>query len=111
MTEGGVRIDKWLWFARFCKSRAQAQGLIAAGLVMRNDVQLQKAAVEVHKGDVIAVVLGPMRRTVTVLALGDRRGPAAEARALYDEPVPPIRLGEEDLSVSPRPRGHWGPMT
>jgi ribosome-associated heat shock protein Hsp15 len=94
-----IRIDKWLWFARFCKSRAQAQELIARDQVLLNKAPVEKPAVTVRVGDTIAIVLGPVRRTVTVRGLGERRGPAAEARALYDEPAPPERLSREDAAL------------
>ena len=94
-----VRLDKWLWFARFAKSRAQAQELIARGQVHRNGARVEKAATEIEPGDVLAIVLGPIRRTVTVAAIGERRGPASEAQALYAEPEPPVRLPPEEATL------------
>ena len=94
-----IRLDKWLWFARFAKSRAQAQELIARGQVRRNGALVEKSSTEVEPGDVLAVVLGPVRRTVTVAAIGERRGPAPEAQALYMEPKPPVRLSPEDATL------------
>lgn len=94
-----IRLDKWLWFARFTKSRAQAQELIARGQVRRNDMLVEKSSTEVEPGDILAVVLGPVRRTVTVAAIGERRGPASEAQALYKEPEPPFRLSPEDATL------------
>jgi ribosome-associated heat shock protein Hsp15 len=105
VSESKIRLDKWLWFARFAKSRAQAQELIARGQVHRNGTRVEKPAMEVQPGDVVALVLGPVRRTVTVVAIGERRGPATEAQTLYSEPDPPFRLSPEE-AVLPLHRRH-----
>jgi ribosome-associated heat shock protein Hsp15 len=94
-----LRLDKWLWYARFVKSRALAQKLIEHGQVSVNAVQASKVSALVHSGDTVAVVLGPIRRTVIVRATGERRGPPAEARALYDEPAAPERLSWEEAGA------------
>lgn len=86
------RLDKWLWFARFCKTRSQAQGLIERGLVAIGGRAATKTSAAVRIGDEIRIVVGPLARTVIVRDLGGRRGPAAEARALYTEPGPAERL-------------------
>ncbi len=99
MSAPRIRLDKWLWFARFAKSRAQAQELIARAQVHRNGALVEKPAAEIEPGDILAIVLGPVRRTVTVTAVGERRGPASEARALYTEPEPPFRLPPEDATL------------
>jgi ribosome-associated heat shock protein Hsp15 len=78
-----LRIDKWLWFARFFKSRALAQSVIASGEVVLNGQPVTKAAQGVKVGDDVAFPTGPRRRRVVVVALGDRRGPAPEAQELY----------------------------
>lgn len=97
----GARLDKWLWHARFAKTRAQGQRLIAGGQVGLNGAVARKAGVRVHPGDTISVILGPVRRTVIVRRTGERRGPAAEARALYDEPNVPARLSWDEASIPP----------
>ena len=79
------RLDQWLWFARFVKSRSLAARLCAAGAVAVNGIAVTKANHLIRAGDTIAVPQGAFRRTVRVLALGARRGPAAEARGLYEE--------------------------
>ncbi len=99
MSAAKIRLDKWLWFARFAKSRAQAQELIARAQVHRNGVLVEKAAAEIEPGDVLDIVLGPVRRTVTVAAVGERRGPASEAQTLYAEPEPPFRLPPEEAML------------
>lgn len=99
MSGDALRLDKWLWYARFAKSRALTQKLIERGQVKVNGTAAQKPSVPVHPGDTVAIVLGPVRRTVVVRATGERRGPAAEARALYDEPSPPERLSWEEAGL------------
>jgi ribosome-associated heat shock protein Hsp15 len=86
------RLDQWLWFARFVKSRSLAARLCAAGSVAVNGLAVKKANHAVQVGDAIELPQGPFRRTVRVLALGMRRGPTAEARLLYEEPAAPVRL-------------------
>lgn len=88
----GLRIDKWLWFARFCKSRSLAQTLCAEGRVSVDGEKIEKPNRLIRIGNTVVVTLGPIRRTVIVQALGTRRGPAPEAVQLYEEPRPPERL-------------------
>lgn len=87
----GLRIDKWLWFARFFKTRSLAASVVAAGEVTVNGMVVAKVSAVLRVGDELVFATGKRRRRVTVLALGDRRGPAPEAQALYreDEPPPP----------------------
>ena len=79
-----VRLDKWLWAARFFKTRALAAEAIAGGKVEVNGDDVKRAR-PVRAGDRIRVRLGPYEHHVTVLALSGRRGPAAEAALLYEE--------------------------
>ena len=79
-----MRLDKWLWAARFFKTRSLAQQAIAAGRVQLNRDRT-KPAHEVKPGDMVVVRVGDWRWEVRVKALTERRGPAAEARKLYDE--------------------------
>ena len=88
------RLDQWLWFARFVKSRSLAARLCAAGAVAVNQAAVRKANHQIRAGDTIVVPQGAFRRTVRVLALGARRGPAAEARTLYEETAAPRRLAD-----------------
>ena len=80
-----LRLDKWLWFARFCKSRALAQRLIERGQVMLNGAVVEKTSSGVRSGDRLEVVIGATRRRLVVKDVTDHRGPAPEARALYEE--------------------------
>jgi ribosome-associated heat shock protein Hsp15 len=84
MAEEGVRLDRWLWAARFFKTRAVAQQSIVGGHVHLNG-QRAKAAREVRPGDRLEITRGEERFEVQVLALATRRGPAATARGLYEE--------------------------
>ncbi|MDP2116956.1 MAG: RNA-binding S4 domain-containing protein [Brevundimonas sp.] len=87
MTGTGCRIDVWLWRARFAKTRSLAGAMVERGAVRltHNGVQtrLDKAARTVHVGDTLVFALGGRLVDLTVEALGERRGPAEEARALY----------------------------
>ena len=88
------RIDQWLWFARLAKTRSSAARLCAAGAVTVNGTLLRKSNQPVRLGDAIAVPQGNYRRSVRILALGSRRGPASEAQLLYQEIAAPVRLAE-----------------
>lgn len=79
-----MRLDKWLWAARFYKTRSLAQQAIAAGRVKLREVRV-KPAHEVKPGDAIAVRVGELEWHIEVKALSDKRGPAEQARKLYDE--------------------------
>ncbi|HEX9435092.1 MAG TPA: RNA-binding S4 domain-containing protein [Burkholderiales bacterium] len=78
------RLDKWLWAARFFKTRSLAQQAVAGGRVQLNG-ERTKPAHEVKAGDMVVVRVGDWRWEVKVIALSDKRGPAEEARKLYDE--------------------------
>lgn len=79
-----MRLDKWLWAARFFKTRSLAQQAIAAGRVKLNESRT-KAAHELKSGDALAIRIGDFEWQVTVKALSDKRGPAEQARKLYEE--------------------------
>jgi ribosome-associated heat shock protein Hsp15 len=79
-----LRIDKWLWHARFCKTRAIAQDKASAGRIRINGHRIEKASASVRIGDVMTLPTGGKVIALRVLALGERRGPALEARMLYE---------------------------
>ena len=81
--EATLRLDKWLWHARFFKSRSLAAAFCAEGRLRLNRRHIGRASAPVRVGDVLTFPLGNAIRVVRVLALGKRRGPPAEARALY----------------------------
>lgn len=78
-----LRLDKWLWQARFCKSRAVAAALIAEGHIRVNGTPVSRPGRDISAGDVLTLPLGNRIRVVKILALGQRRGPSNEATALY----------------------------
>jgi ribosome-associated heat shock protein Hsp15 len=88
----GARLDKWLWCARFAKTRSLAAKLCAAGAVTVAGAVALKPSHTVRVGDVVSVRQGAVLRQVTVRALGVRRGPPSEARLLYDETAVPVSL-------------------
>ncbi len=80
-----IRLDKWLWQARFVRSRTLAQGFLETHIVRVNRVPAAKTSTPVAVGDVLTLPFERGVRVVRVLALGTRRGPPAEARSLYEE--------------------------
>lgn len=79
-----VRLDKWLWAARFFKTRALAADAIESGKVEVNGERAKRAK-QLQAGDSVRVRLGPYHYLITVLAVSERRGPASVARTLYEE--------------------------
>lgn len=86
---GTLRLDKWLWHARFARTRSLAAKLVAEARFRINGNPTGKAHHAVRPGDVLTFPLGPHIRVIKVLALGVRRGPAPEARLLYEDLDPP----------------------
>lgn len=84
-----LRLDKWLWFARFVKSRSLASKLVEQGRMRVNGTPTAKAHYAVRAGDVLTFALGPHIRVIKIVALGTRRGPAPEAQQLYADLDPP----------------------
>ena len=80
-----MRIDRFLFFIRLIKSRTQAQGVIDEGYVRIDGKRVEKPSEEVRVGSVIALPLHDQVRILKVLELPQRRGPASEARACYEE--------------------------
>lgn len=84
-----IRLDKWLWQARFFKTRSLAAQVVGAGHLRLNGAHQSKPAKTVGPGDVLTFSQGDVIRVVKVMACGDRRGPASEAQALYQDLTPP----------------------
>jgi ribosome-associated heat shock protein Hsp15 len=109
------RIDQWLWFARITKSRTLAQDLIARGKVRVNRIKIDRPSVLVKPGDELTLVVGPAVRSLEVVAIGQRRGPAAEARLLFLDHTPPApqtagaAMSPETADVAVRPEGAGRP--
>ena len=87
--DGRQRLDKWLWFARFAKTRTAAARLVTDGFVRVNGRRAEAAGKAVVIGDVVTVAAAHRTAAVKVLSTGERRGPAVEARTLYEELDPP----------------------
>lgn len=107
--EKTVRIDKWLWAARFYKTRSIARQMIEGGKVDYNGSRA-KPSRSVEVGAVIRLLQGNTRREVEVLGLSDTRGPAKEAQLLYKETEESIkrreeivRMNKELALINPRP--------
>jgi ribosome-associated heat shock protein Hsp15 len=97
LEEGRIRLDKWLWAARFFKTRGLAAEAVEGGKVEVNG-ERPKRARALQVGDEVRIRLGPYQHTVTVLALSARRGPAAEAAKLYQE-TEASRARREELAI------------
>jgi ribosome-associated heat shock protein Hsp15 len=82
-----IRIDKWLWYARVFKSRTQATTFVSKGKVRVNRQRVTKPGAPVRIGDVLTFVRNQGVRIYRVAALGERRGTAPEAQALYEDLV------------------------
>ncbi|HEY6091257.1 MAG TPA: RNA-binding S4 domain-containing protein [Gemmatimonadales bacterium] len=95
-----VRLDRWLWAARFFKTRALASAAIGGGKVHVNGARA-KAAKQVRPGDALRIRVGPYEWLVTVRGLSERRGPAKAAQALYEE-SPEGRAARERLAEAHR---------
>jgi ribosome-associated heat shock protein Hsp15 len=91
----GLRLDKWLWQARFYKDRGLAAEQIEKGRIRINGQRSKKPGHAVRQGDVLTFAQGDAIRVIRVLHLGVRRGPATEAQALYadldaEKDAPPL---------------------
>jgi ribosome-associated heat shock protein Hsp15 len=106
---GGQRIDKWLFFARVLKSRSLAAKLVQSGGVRVNAVKVDQPAATVKPGDGLTISLERRILVYRVLAEGVRRGPAEEARTLYEDLTPPPPPKEERVIVAEREPGAGRP--
>ncbi len=105
-----LRIDKWLWYARFFKTRSLAAKVCAAGKVRVSGSVVSKSHHKLKPGDVLTFPQGRHIRVVKVLAMAERRGPASEVQRLYEDlkpPEPANRLPRG--SAGARPKGEGRP--
>jgi len=91
----GVRIDKWLWAARFFKTRSLATDAVSGGKIKLNGAPT-KPSRDVKIGDKLDVFNGETRWSIVIQALAEKRGPAAEARLLYEETTESIAAREAE---------------
>ena len=99
-TDSRLRIDKWLWAARFFKTRALAQEAVEAGRVKLNGDRV-KPGREVRLGDELAIQAGDLTWIVAVRGLSDKRGPAPVARQLYEESAESQAARAEKMAARP----------
>ncbi|MCH2076986.1 MAG: RNA-binding S4 domain-containing protein [Rhodobacteraceae bacterium] len=99
MTElTSLRVDKWLWQARFFKSRALAAKVVTEGKLRVNSTPISKPSRSVAPGDVLTFPKEQDVRVIKILALGSRRGPAPEAQSLYEDLAPPQPKPKKELA-------------
>jgi len=105
MTEAPAkqRVDKWLWQARFFKTRGLAAKQVASGHVRVNGIRATKPAQTVTPGDGLTFAQSRQIRVVRVIKIGTRRGPAVEAQALYEDLTPPEEPRIPQIRVGTRP--------
>lgn len=103
------RIDKWLFFARAVKSRSLAAKLAVAGRVRVNRQKIDQASHLVRVGDVLTISLDRRILVYRVLEAGHRRGPAEEARHLYEDLSPPPQAATEPPAAFARDAGSGRP--
>lgn len=103
-----LRVDKWLWQARFFKSRALAAKVVESGIRV-DSTKVSKPSRTVSPGDVLTFAQGRQIRVVRILALGSRRGPATEAQELYEDLTPKEERSEKSAKhVTPVPKFEGG---
>ena len=98
--QNSQRLDKWLWSARFFKSRALATKLLSAGRVRLSGKVVTKSNQLVKKNDVLTFPQGAFIRVIKVLFLAERRGPAPEAQLLFED------LSDSGPAADRRPEEH-----
>ncbi|OWU69171.1 tRNA synthetase RNA-binding protein [Roseovarius sp. 22II1-1F6A] len=106
---GTIRIDKWLWHARFFKTRTLAARIVSGGKVRVNGTPVSKPARTVGPGDTLTFAQGDDIRVIRILAPGARRGPAPEAQALYEDLDPPQPRSRERPPDNPAYDGKGRP--
>ncbi len=114
MNRDTLRLDKWFWYARFIKSRSLATKLCNSGKVRVNGNLIKKAHQSVTPGDVLTFSVGSNIRVIKIIKLGNRRGPAKEAQALFEDLQPIDQIAKKidsTLALEPakRERGSGRP--
>lgn len=104
-----LRLDKWLWHARFFKTRSLAATRVAAGDVRVNGVRTEKRSQMVGPEDVLTFAQGDHVRVIRILAVGVRRGPAPEAQTLYTDLSPPEPRSKDTAPENPAFEGKGRP--
>ena len=108
-TPTALRIDKWLWHARFFKTRSLAAKVVETGHVRVNQTKISKPSRDIKPGDVLTFPQAKEVRVIKVVALSTRRGPAPEAQALYDDLSPPQPRSKTPVPPNPKFEGKGRP--
>ncbi|WP_321364007.1 RNA-binding S4 domain-containing protein [uncultured Celeribacter sp.] len=103
-----IRLDKWLWYARFFKTRGLAAKTVTAGHVRVNSNKVSKASTSVGEGDVLTFPQARHIRVIKIMACGTRRGPAPEAQTLFEDLSPPV-VSKDPVPPVPRFEGKGRP--
>ena len=98
-----LRVDKWLWHARFFKSRSLATAMVSAGRLRVNETPISKPHYQARPGDVLTFPKGDHIRVIRVEVIGKRRGPASEAQTLYTDLAPPQPRRQADAPAETKP--------
>ena len=98
-----LRVDKWLWHARFFKSRSLATAMVSSGRLRVNEQPVAKPHYQARPGDVLTFPQGHHIRVIRVEAIGARRGPASEAQTLYTDLSPPQPRDRQEAPSAARP--------
>ena len=104
-----LRVDKWLWHARFFKTRSLAASRVKTGAVRINSTVTHKPSSTVAAGDVLTFPQGDHIRVIQIDALGERRGPAPEAQTLYTDLSPPQPKSQDKQTPNPAYDGKGRP--
>ena len=108
-TPDKLRLDKWLWQARFFKTRSLSAKVISGGHVRVNATRISKPAFAVSVDDVLTFPQAKQIRVIKIVALGERRGPAPEAATLYEDLSPPEPKPENSVPPAPKFEGKGRP--
>ena len=100
-TERALRLDKWLWYARFFKTRANATRAISGGRFRLDGEVMSKPHRAAQPGQILTFVQGDRVRVIRIVALGSRRGPATEAADLYEDLSPEAPKRRDERKTEP----------
>lgn len=109
MTGLGQRLDKWLWHARLTRTRSLAERLVEGGKVRVNRARVTKPGRTVRAGDVVTAAVNGRVRVLKIVAIAERRGPAAVAQALYEDLSPAAATAPDPARSDARPPGAGRP--
>jgi len=94
-----LRVDKWLWYARFFKTRSLAAKVVSSGGVRLNGSHIKKSSVLIKVGDTLTFAQSRDVRVIKIAELGARRGPASEAQLLYEDLAPISKSDQKEVKL------------